>query len=407
MLTDFFRPFTGGVEIHVESLATELVQRGHEVDVLTSQVGDAPAFAMINGVSVHRVHPLAARLPGTHQDRLRPWLPPMPDPAVTLAIRALLRDRQPEVIHGHDWIGRSVLPIRRMTDAAFVKSLHYYGRSCAKKTLLFDGRQCSGPAPAKCFRCVGKHYGAVRGPLIVAANAACARLEDLVTDATIAVSEATAEKNGYARVDEGLFIVPNMVVPPPAVTTPDEALDSALPDAPFMLYVGDQRDAKGFRVLCTAYAQMTNPPPLVVIGAKTSETPSPLPAGIIALSELPNAAVRIAWERCLFGIVPSVWAEPFGIVILECMAAGRPVVASRTGGIPDIVTDGEDGVLVTPGDGEELASAMAALAADGPRRERMGQAALTSVQRYFPDRIVPKVEAVYKFALIRRHAGKS
>src|SRR3954454_19402269 len=398
MLSDFYRPYTGGVEIHVESLSTHLVKRGHDVDVLTSQVEDAPAFAMINGVSIHRVRPLAARLPGTHQDRLRPWLPPVPDPAVTRAIWTVVRDRPPDVIHGHDWISRSVLPVRRMTDAAFVTTLHYYGRTCAKKTLLFEGRQCSGPAPAKCFQCAGKHYGTVRGPIIVTTNAAFGRLEEQMTDATIAVSRATAEKNGHAGGDEGFFIVPNMVVPPPAVATPNEALDSALPDSPFMLYVGDQRDAKGFRVLCHAYSQMANPPPLVVIGAKTAETPSTLPAGMLALSELPNTFVRTAWERCLFGIVPSVWAEPFGIVILECMAAGRPVVASRTGGIPDIVTDGEDGVLVTPGDSEALASAMAALAAHGPGRERMGQAALTNVQRYFPDRVVPEVQAVYEYA---------
>ena len=407
MLSDFYRPYTGGVEIHVESLSTHLVRRGHEVDVLTSQVEDAPPHAMIDGVSVHRVRPLAARLPGTHQDRLRPWLPPVPDPAVTRAIWTLVRDRQPDVIHGHDWISRSVLPLRGATKAAFVTTLHYYSRSCAKKTLLFDGRQCSGPAPAKCFQCAGKHYGAVRGPMIVAANAACGGLEELMTDATIAVSHATAEKNGYVSEDGGLFIVPNMVVPPPAAVTPIEALDNALPDTPFMLYVGDQRDAKGFRVLCDAYAQMANPAPLVVIGAKTAEIPSSLPAGMIALSELPNASVRAAWEQCLFGIVPSVWAEPFGIVILECMAAGRPVVVSRTGGIPEIVTDGEDGVLVTPGDSEALASAMAALAGDGPRRERMGQAALVSVQRYFPDRVVPEVEAVYEYAIGRRHARKS
>ena len=141
-----------------------------------------------------------------------------------------------------------------MTNAAFVTTLHYYGRTCAKKTLLFDGRQCSGPAPAKCFQCAGKHYGTVRGPIIVTTNAAFGGLEEQMTDATIAVSHATAEKNGYAGGDEGLFIVPNMVVPPPAAVTPNEALDSALPDSPFMLYVGDQRDAKGFRVLCHAYS---------------------------------------------------------------------------------------------------------------------------------------------------------
>jgi starch synthase len=66
--------------------------------------------------------------------------------------------------------------------------------------------------------------------------------------------------------------------------------------------------------------------------------------------------------------------EPLGIVNLEAMACGTPVVGSRTGGIPEVVADGETGLLVPPGDDEQLAAALNALLADPDRARAMGQA---------------------------------
>ena len=76
--------------------------------------------------------------------------------------------------------------------------------------------------------------------------------------------------------------------------------------------------------------------------------------------------------------VPSVWDEPHAVVLCEAMAAGRPVVASRAGGIPETVVDGETGFLVPSGDERRLRDAILALATDTDLRERMGRAALTS-----------------------------
>lgn len=73
--------------------------------------------------------------------------------------------------------------------------------------------------------------------------------------------------------------------------------------------------------------------------------------------------------------VPSVWEEPFGLVAVEALAAGRPVVASRTGGLARIVADGETGLLVPPGDAGALAVRPLARALDDPAaRARLGAA---------------------------------
>lgn len=82
-------------------------------------------------------------------------------------------------------------------------------------------------------------------------------------------------------------------------------------------------------------------------------------------------------------ILPSVTAEDFPNVILEAMASGKPVIASRIAGTPEQVIDGKSGLLVTPGDADQLAIAINRLSLDLQLRLRMGQAAKHFFQKYF------------------------
>ena len=82
-------------------------------------------------------------------------------------------------------------------------------------------------------------------------------------------------------------------------------------------------------------------------------------------------------------VLPSICDEPFGIPLVEAMAAGLPVVATRAGGIPEIVADGETGLLVERGDAAGLASAILSLLGDPERRRAMGRAGRERVARLF------------------------
>ena len=96
----------------------------------------------------------------------------------------------------------------------------------------------------------------------------------------------------------------------------------------------------------------------------------------------------------------SIVAEPFGMVIVEAMAARRPVIATRAGGPPEFVRDGETGFLVTPGSVDELEARLRALLADPALRRRVGEAARADVARRFGLRPhADATQAVYDRAL--------
>ncbi len=95
-------------------------------------------------------------------------------------------------------------------------------------------------------------------------------------------------------------------------------------------------------------------------------------------------------------ILPSA-NEGTPVSAIEALAAGRPVVATRVGGVPDVVRDGVDGFLVEPGDVDGMAERLSQLAADAPLRHRMGEAGRASVhERYSVERLLDDVDRLYR-----------
>jgi glycosyltransferase involved in cell wall biosynthesis len=99
--------------------------------------------------------------------------------------------------------------------------------------------------------------------------------------------------------------------------------------------------------------------------------------------------------------------EPFGVVVIEAMALGRAVVATRTGGPEEIIADGRTGLLVDPGDEAALAGTLTALAGDPERRGRLGAEARRAARRdYDADRVADAVALVYRRAAERRRGPR-
>jgi glycogen(starch) synthase len=107
---------------------------------------------------------------------------------------------------------------------------------------------------------------------------------------------------------------------------------------------------------------------------------------------------------CSFFVLPSR-QEPLGIVNLEAMAAGRAVIASRTGGVPEIVSDGETGLLTTPSDVHALATALQKLAGDPALRDRLGRAGRERVNQFTWESVAAAYRQVYDAALAGRRGA--
>jgi glycosyltransferase involved in cell wall biosynthesis len=397
MLSQFYAPVVGGEERLLECLSRELVQRGHDVAVATLALDAAPPARSGDAeIRVHRLASLARRLPWVFSDPGRPHLPPAPDPILAREIVRVIELEQPDVLHAHNWIAHSCVAARAATAKPLVLSLHDYSLVCATKRLMAHGEVCDGPAPLKCVRCSASHYGPAKGVSIALLHLATHRRLLRSVDAFVPVSHTVAASSGLALTRHE--VVPNFIAangePEPAASNL-RWLDELLPSGPFALYVGDLVYDKGVGVAVEAFERDPSLPPLVLIG-RTFESLRVSPSQRVRpLGELPAEAVQAAWRRSSFGIVPSLWQEPFGLAAIEAMSAGTPVVGSRAGALQDIVLDGVTGFLVPPADTGALAHACRRLTLDDRLRERLGQAALEHSRQFGPEHAIPRFEAVY------------
>jgi glycosyltransferase involved in cell wall biosynthesis len=104
---------------------------------------------------------------------------------------------------------------------------------------------------------------------------------------------------------------------------------------------------------------------------------------------VPRAALLREYARADLFVLPSLF-EPYGIVLMEAMAAGLPIVASRVGGIPDVVSEGENALLCPPNDSVALAAALERLARDTTLRARFVRAGRARVQQFSWTRVIPQ-----------------
>ena len=251
-------------------------------------------------------------------------------------------------------------------------SLHDYALICATKRLFRDNAVCSGPGLTKCGQCAGAQYGRVLGAGLAGTIALSSRYALERVDRFVAISEAVRDACGLPG-DRRCRVIPNLVRPLPAPVAEPAELLSKLPAEPYVLFFGDATVDKGGgaarsrlrRARRAAAARVCRPP----ARPRSAHTPQRR-AG---RSDVPSDGDP-GGSRGMFTVVPSQWAEPFGLVALESAAAGKAVVASDIGGLRSIVRHEQTGLLVQPGDGDGLRVALERLIADASLRDRLGEA---------------------------------
>jgi glycosyltransferase involved in cell wall biosynthesis len=189
-----------------------------------------------------------------------------------------------------------------------------------------------------------------------------------------------------------------------------------------LLFVGRLVERKGVHVLLDAVSRLApeSRPEVEIIGEGPERArlermadERGIAEGVRFLGFVPEEALEGALAGCDALVLPAVQdakgdVEGLGVVLLEAMAFARPVIASASGGITDIVRDGENGLLTPPGDASALASAIQRLSADRERAREMGRAGLEAVRgRFSWNAIVDRLVEVYRGAAAPRAATGS
>lgn len=398
MLSDFYPPYIGGMERHVQTLSHELVRRGHHVAVATLQQDESPVFEDEGGVRVYRLAGWNRALARFYVDQRHQYHPPLPDPGVMAGLRRVIKQEHPDIVHARRWMLYSFVGLKAWSKAKLVVTLHDYSLFCPTMTNFNNGQVCSGPSYLKCIRCSKPQYGNGKANLLTAGLKFSSYMHRYV-DKYIAISSAVGEAS---KIRTNSTKWPIEVVP---TFIPDSAVDEANsverpsflpPEDNYILFVGRQSTAKGLDVLLEAYnAELSKLAPLVLIVTEYGGTEKKFPPGVIVARNVPHAQVMAAWKHCALGVVPSIWPEPFGQVAVEAMACGKPVVASAVGGLPDVVADGVTGLLVEPGNVKILREAVRGLLLEAARREQMGIMGRQRACLFTVSTVADRIEQIY------------
>lgn len=396
LVSDFYPPAPGGLEAHVRRLAHALRRTGHTVAVVAGGPAGPPVDD--DGVAVHHPGLSLDRLPAAFRDSAHRFHPPWPDRTFLRGVRRVLDRFAADVVHAHGWCQFSAAAAADGRIPVVV-TLHDYGVRCPKKNLLRGDAECARGRGVRCLRCRGDEQGSTkRAVLSGALSRTVPRLVARV-DRFIAVSEHVARRFRETAPDpERVVVIPNFL------DLPDEP--SAEPTGSQVLYVGPATRHKGLSVLLRALQQV----PLgladaVVVGVSAADGARAAGDAATPVFYAGRLTGEPLWRRfrsAAVVVVPSIWPEPCPTVALEALAFGRPVVASRIGGLPDLVADGSTGLLVPPGDPGALAGAITMLLRDRGLLTAMAAAAYASASSFATTAAVRRIEAVYADAAAAR-----
>ena len=383
MITTFYPPYhTGGCGTHVYQLSNLLAQQGHQVEVIhcldsyfikrkTKQTGKYEKQA---NLKVHRIESGVGRIaPALTYLTGYPLL-------VGKKLKRIL-DKGFDIIHYHNislFGGPAVLSFG---DAIKLLTLHTYWLICPTHYLWkFNREICQDK---ECLKCM-IFYGKLPPQLWRYLNLRDRMLENV--DALIAPSQFLKCKHAEAGIEK-LNWIPYFVFRPQEHHRLNE--ENSVLDltnfVPYFLYVGRLEFHKGVQVLIKAYTRKMRKSKLLIAGegtyCQTLKRQARSNPNIIFLGQLPCEKLARFYENALALVVPSLWPEVTGIVALEAMSHGIPVITSGKGGLMEAVNSNKAGIIY--GEVDELVDALDRIEEDQNLRNDLAVNALSAYNKYY------------------------
>ncbi len=383
MLTWEYPPrVVGGISSHVRDISRALAMRGNEVDVVTPEFPDAPAEEEVKIsrgiIRVHRVPAYERPAPN-----FSTWISFMNYSMEQRSI-LLLKDEDFDLIHAHDWVvAESAIGLKHLARLPLMATIHATEK----------GR---------------------RGGIFSQLSAHIDQEERWLASESwkvIVCSHAMADQaRELGAFPDKIHVIPNGVWPSEFGAKADSQFRRrfASDDEKVVLFVGRLVHEKGVLELMTAFRYVLNSfnAKLVMVGEGYLKEDLYRLASQLGISEKVylTGFVEEGVKKALYSVadvlvVPSLY-EPFGIVALEGMASGVPVVVSDVGGLGEIVSHGRNGVKVYPGDPSSIAWGISYVLSDQVRARAMAeQAKLDVLQKYSWDTIAASTVGVYNQVL--------
>ncbi len=391
LLSNLFPPYVeGGAEILANDVATGLKELGHEVLVLTSFYG------LVRARREERIWRTLQTFPVAHFDKRRPFLQQSNQlynyyrryhcPANARELRRVIAETSPDVLYTWEITGIGLTSLMKALSELNIPMVFHLG----SYWLIYASRPDTEQSRLQARRLKQWLIGSFTVPK---------------TATMIAVSRTVKQQYVEAGLDRERIEVIYNGIDPRFLDLPlaEREEKTGATGASFqVLYVGRLRVEKGIFVILKALELLVNergkldtgelPIHLHIFGSGDKVYVDELQAflqekrlaqAVTFHGKIPQDELIAYYDRSDIMLVPSLWQEPFGLVIAEAMARRLPVIASNFGGPAEILTHDVDGLLIKPGDEEELAQAISLLMKNPEKRKQLGEAAYATVRERF------------------------
>jgi glycosyltransferase involved in cell wall biosynthesis len=376
----------GGEDVVVSQEAELLQRNGHEVSIYKRSNHE------LDGLSFTQRLGLIPRIISARDSKL--------------AIRGILCDLKPDIVHVHNTfvvISPSVYEACHEEDVPVVQTLHNYRLLCPAATFYRDDEPCEECVTEGLMRSV--RHACYRDSRAMSAAIAlmlqthrARQTWNRHVNTYIAISGFVRDKFIESGFPAGkISVKPNFIDPDPG--------ERSRPGG-YALFLGRLSPEKGLMTLLEAWQRLPFTVPLVIAGdgpmrpRLEAEVASKGLRSVRFIGQCRREEAYEAIKKAAFLVVPSIWYEPFGLVIAEAFACGTPVLGACTGAIPEMLDDHRTGLHFKPGDPVELVQKVAWAWTHLPEMAAMGKAARRVYEdRYTDDTSYKLLKNIYDSAM--------